>query len=190
MSSALAGICSLQQRLTSGGKRLVLTRDMFYVFCTFFGILFHCWCFDIPWKCTHVSIKIKYNVQQNQVRWVLVYKEPRHCKIKKLYLTTWAIFWFILIFICSDIDGSIGWYNAIRPALKSFLKSRLGKSLLNKLSGFFKRVLNSLWKGKVKDLWNTLIEWIRSRDPVSWYQEMITVYWLRNHIYPCPLSIQ
>ena len=93
-----------------------------------------------------------------------------------------------LIFICSDIDGSIGWYNAIRPALKSFLKSRLGKSLLNKLSGFFKRVLNSLWKGKVKDLWNTLIEWIRSRDPVSSHQEITTacfLYWLRNHIYPC-----
>ena len=38
--------------------------------------------------------------------------------------------------------------------------------------------------GEVEDLWDALIDWIRSRDPVSPYQETTTVCflcWLRNH---------
>ena len=92
---------------------------------------------------------------------------------------------FWLYFVCSDTDRSIGWYNSIRPALKNLLKTRLGKSLVNKLSSFLKSVLNSLWMGEVEDLWDALIDWIRSRDPVSPYQEITTVcflYWLGKYL--------
>lgn len=70
-------------------------------------------------------------------------------------------------YICPDADKSVGWYNSIRPALKNLLKSRPVKKLGNILTGFFKKAFNSLWMGEVRQQWDALIEWIRSRDPVS-----------------------
>ena len=69
--------------------------------------------------------------------------------------------------ISPDADKSIGWYNSIRPSLKNFLKTRPVKKLGNILAGFFKNVFGSLWMGEVRQQWNALIQWIRSRDPVS-----------------------
>ena len=46
----------------------------------------------------------------------------------------------------------------------------LREEFINHFTDFFKKVFDSLWMDVRDDLWDTSIEWIRSRDPVSPYQ--------------------